>query len=212
MLSCAPWATTDYGRITVRTTTDLPTETEIGMMAYVTDTDQLLQFVGSKQKGPWDGSAAITYGQWMVVAEPKQTYAPTTLYSGVTVGNGTTVAFYKRSSGYCDLTLRFAFGSTSAVTGPIGIVLPFELDPIFRPAVQDVMMFRAAVVQFFGGDARYSTTAGVTTAFLWAFNAAAAGAASLTITSSTVPFAVAWTTSDQFHFTFRYRMAYLVSY
>ena len=96
--------------VTTCTSSTRPTNVE-GRLIYETNTDRLLMGTGS-------GS------NWIILAEPAQTWAAPTV-SGLTAGNGTWDAVYRRSDGYCHIRGRFTLGSTSSVTGALLVTLPF---------------------------------------------------------------------------------------
>lgn len=214
MLSCAPWATTDYGRIQLVTTTNLPTEAQSGTMVYASNTNQLLQFTGKRVNGT---VGTVTFGQWMIVSEPSQTISAPT-YTNVTTTSGTSYARSRRSSGMCDFLCRFTLGASSAVTGPITVQLPYPMSWDDRPPYSHVIMYDSSATTYYYGTLHFATVADVTTATIWAYNAAAAGALTEVVTSASVPMAtvaspaLVWATSDMFQISLRYNMLYPVTY
>lgn len=66
----------------------------------------------------WSGTA------WQLWSTPSWVaYTPS--WSGLTVGNGTVLAHYKMTDGLVFVRILATLGSTSAVTGPVIVTLPF---------------------------------------------------------------------------------------
>ena len=61
---------------------------------------------------------------WVIMGEPGVSWTPT-YTSGITVGSGSSVGWYHRSDGFCDIWGRFTLGAGSAVTGAVVVALPF---------------------------------------------------------------------------------------
>lgn len=101
------WAVAKGGILSIPTFTDAPTGAalEENTWIYERDADRVRFY---------DGTG------WVIMAEPVQSYNPTT--TGVTLGTGgTTTGSYHRSDGYCDFECVTSFGSAGSpamATGP----------------------------------------------------------------------------------------------
>lgn len=183
MPMCAPWVDNPIGRTQIVTSGTRPTGSlrYVGAEIFETDTSRKLL---------WDGTG------WIVLAEPTQSYTPG--INGLTVGNGTLTGRYHRSDGWCDVTVRFALGTTSAVTGRTSFSLPYA-------SSTDYNLNGWAAFYEGGGDDRLATilTDGPNV-FIDPVDASSTYARQA-LCSSTVPFT--WGSSDMIAFAARYRMA-----
>ena len=145
---------------------------------------------------PFVAGAVLTAAQLNGIGEATA-FTPT--LNNVTVGNGTLTGSYVRVNKLCFVSVSFALGSTSSVTGSISFNLPFT----------------AASSNFYGSNAVINDTgtsnfvgivysATTTTATLAIQNVA--GTYPLrTATSATVP--MTWAVSDQFTMNIVYEVA-----
>jgi hypothetical protein len=101
----------------VCTSTTRPASPYEGQAIYETDTNQIMIWNGSgwKQVPTDDTSATANFGTYK---------NHTVTWSGVTAGNGTLVARYTQINKFVHYWGRFTLGSTSSVSGQIGIDLP----------------------------------------------------------------------------------------
>jgi hypothetical protein len=85
----------------------------------------------------------------------------TPVITGITVGNGTTSAFYTQIGNFVNAQFRFTLGSTSSVTGGIGFSLPVTADTATIPTYSSHSMVTyndAGVSQSVGFASFDSTT------------------------------------------------------
>jgi hypothetical protein len=167
---------TNYRNQVVSTVTSLtrPAGTE-GQFIYETDTD-----------GVWvyDGSAWQRFGglnAWV-------TYTPTT--SGITVGNGTLYGRFWQLGKFVAFKVRFALGTTSAITGSIILGLPVTgvaTNPV--AATVSCQFIDVSASTAYLGTASLSTTTATCLA-----TATGGTYASYAATSSTIPFT--WANTD----------------
>jgi len=132
---------------------------------------------------------------WIIMSEPAQSFTP--VFTNLTVSNGTLVASYHRSDGWCDFEVALTFGSSTAVTGRISFSMPTAT------ATNSVINGVAYITDT--GTSVYpaiQTTDG-TKVYLDVINASTTYG-SQGITSATVPFTFA--TGDYISFHGRYRM------
>lgn len=165
-----------------------PTSIE-GRCIYETDTDRLMVYNGTG---------------WVVLAEPIQSFTPT--WSNVTTTTGTNTGYYHRSDGWCDFSVRFTLGASSAITGVPNLTLPF--------AAAASAVSRNFAVQF--NDTGTTIVEGIATAgasptTIDLYTGSTSGSY-LTIvnTSSTVPFT--WVSTDFITVAGRYQMSNRHSY
>lgn len=166
------------------TSSTRPTNVE-GRLIYETNTDRLLMGTGS-------GS------NWICLAEPSQSWTPTV--SGLTVGNGTWTAAYRRHDGWCTARGSFVLGSTSAITGSLLVTLPYT------PVAASAFLTFCQLYDSSAGTV-YHGVAGAYTSPQMILNCTTASGTYTTRTaiSSTVPFT--WATSDQIEFAVTFQMA-----
>lgn len=173
--------------VTTCTSATRPTNVE-GHLIYETNTDRVLLGTGS-------GS------NWVCLAEPTQTWSSPTV-SGLTAGNGTWDAGYRRHDGWCTARGAFTLGSTSSITGSLLVTLPYT------PASASAML---GVCQFY--DSSTSTTyvgtlgAWTTPRIILAVQTTSGTYATRTATSATIPFPDDGTTGDMIEFAVTFQMA-----
>jgi hypothetical protein len=118
---------------------------------------------------------------WQTTFTPRTSWVPT--WTNLTVGNGTTAAYYAVSGDLVKMVINFTFGTTSAVTGSVSVATLPVNGPGTAPFSGGSLILRDAS----GSDALGQITVATSTAALRTSTGAAL--------SSTVPFT--WTTSDQ---------------
>ena len=119
-------------------------------------------------------------------------------YTTFSLGNGTAVTKYRQIGRTVHAVVSITLGSTSSVTGLIGISLPVTSDGLVHPVPVYILDSGTAT---FVGVALCATTTRVD---VHAVNAAGTYN-STTATSATVP--MTWTTSDAIHFDLVYTAA-----
>lgn len=126
-------------------------------------------------------------------------YTPT--LTNVTIGNGSITGRYQRVGAYCIVGIYLAFGSTTSVSGLIGIGLPFTAAPDTTTR---------SLGNFSYGDTGTTTYQGLglvaesyTKIDMYAVNSAATYATSGTGTSATIPHT--WANTDEIYGTIVYR-------
>jgi hypothetical protein len=188
---CSPFVDTNVGKITVHTSGTRPTGADRyeGKWIYESDTDRTLFYTGAA---------------WVIMNEPPNAYTPT--WTNLTVGNGTNDFTYRRSDGFIEIEGTFTFGTTSTITGQVGMSTPGGGADMFSTSASLV----AAQGWYFdtSASARYPLfiIPATTTRFdIFSLNAAAAAAANVLATSATSP--VAFGTGDFISVGVRYRMA-----
>lgn len=132
-----------------------------------------------------DSSAAVN-----LVYENWETYTPS-IVSGVTLGNGTFSAEFKRDGDYVDFRMEFTVGSTTVITGSMFFGLP-------------VAVVSGSTRVFLGdawGISGYNGTAYIecATSKVSVYNSA-----TLAVWNATVP--AAWATGNKLHIQGRYRI------
>ena len=89
-------------------------------------------------------SSEATGLAWEAAPTPSYTWTtwtPTT--AGITLGNGTLISKYQQISKIVNFYLRFALGSTSAITGSLSFTLPVthaqtSLNDVFEGIIYDI--------------------------------------------------------------------------
>lgn len=112
-------------------------------------------------------------------------YTPT--FSGVTVGNGTNSSAYVKVGKLVCFRASFTLGSTSAVTGQLGVTLPFTA------RVDNAGVFSGYFLDSGSGWSLPFLVTGTTTITLYA-SLASGTYVTAAATSSTIPFT--WSTND----------------
>lgn len=153
-------------------------------MIYETDTDRILVY---------DGTG------WVILSEPSVSFTPSV--SGLTVGDGSWSARYRRSDGWIDVEGSFTFGLTSAIVSGLTMTLPIG-SATTTPDLHSVSFYDFDTNSQYVAQATYVGT--TTTVALRAVSASSAYAVTQGI-SATVPFT--WTKDDLIQFGLRYRMA-----
>lgn len=130
-----------------------------------------------------DSSSAVNeiYETW-------QTYTPA-IVSGITLGNGTFSAEYKRDGDYVDFRMKFTLGSTTTITGAMTFGLPV---PVVSGSTQKW------IGQAIGG-AGYTGTVLIEPTQITIYNNS-----SLAVWNATVPFT--WTNGNELNISGRYRI------
>jgi hypothetical protein len=118
------------------------------------------------------------------------TWTPT--WSGITVGNGTTVARYSQINKVVHCRVQFTLGSTSSIAGPVTFTLPATASSSAVVTMQGVAQFTdASAPTTVAGVVRLAST---TTAQLVVMDGSSAWLTHFGLTSSR-PFA-SWGTDD----------------
>ena len=141
------------------------------------------------------GSAIDTTVFGLGVSGAWTSWTPT--FTGVTLGNGTTVAKYKQLGKTVIGYAAFKLGSTSAITGTIKTTFPVAATTIFSGCVKYTGMFLDDSVGYFMA---FPVVEGTT---IVPFASTSSGTyVGYANTSSTVPFT--WVTNDAFYVSFVY--------
>lgn len=158
-----------------------------GQMCYIEAAPKRLQV--------YDGTT------WQDFDAVSTAYTPT--LTNVTLGNGTVAGAYQRVGRYCVVGVHLGFGSTTSVSGLIGIGLPFTAS---------TGLTTRSIPNFALGDTGVTTylSAGIvaesyTKVDLYVVNAAGTYANIGTGTSATVPHT--WGNTDEIYGTVIYRIA-----
>ena len=128
-----------------------------------------------------------------------------TFAGGVTVGNGTKVAYFCRVNNFVHFYGNFTLGSTSAITGNIQIQLPVSMDAATAElgfSVGLTYSYDVSTGILYAGDMFTVGLTGTIYASLWN---ASGTFVSRTAISSGNPFT--WTTGDKFFFNVYYKAA-----
>lgn len=198
MAICTSYVEPGQGRIAAVTSGTRPTGVFVweGRWIWETDTDRTCVY---------DGTG------WVVVNEPAQAYTP--LFTNLTLGNGTLIANYKREDGFCDIEFALAFGTTTTVTGLIGISTPTSGGVAIANAAMSSVSAGIISMQGYARDVSAAVSypllgiPGTTTRVdLVTYNAASAASAATVDTGAASPVSVAWATGDIIVFGMRYRM------
>lgn len=134
---------------------------------------------------------------WIIDSEPAQSWTPT--WSNITLGNGTVAAWYKRASGDCRFYVALTFGTTTSVSGRLGITVPITLYNTLEPAT-----FTAQAQDV--GTATYGLICSPSTSTVFYVDAigTASTYGSATSSSASIPFS--WGSTDRLIIAGRYRM------
>jgi hypothetical protein len=151
---------------------------------------------------PFSSGEILTATNLNLVAVPDTSTTWTTpIFSGVTVGNGTTGAKFVHAGALVHCFIIFTLGSSSAITGPIVLLLPFASTPSTELA------FGSGNFVDLSAGTRYAATVvvtGSTAAEIKAHNAAATYATTVA-TSAAIP--MTWASGDWFAASFTYLAA-----
>lgn len=132
-----------------------------------------------------------------------QTWTPT--WTNLTVGNGTVVALYCQTGKIVDFYLRFTMGSSSSISGLIGVSLPISMNSNYPASdgsiLSNISMIDAGTAQYYGSAVLQNTR---TRLDLYTLNAASTFL-TRTATSSTSPFT--WGLADYFELHGTYQAA-----
>lgn len=183
-MTCSRYTESDSGRIKVVTSATRPTGANryIGQRIFETDTGRELTY---------DGTG------WIIMAEPAQSFTPS--FSNTTPGNGTRSGSYHRSDGWVDFTASFVLGSTSAVSGSVGLTLPIAGTGLVSDQLR-VALTDTSAGQIYQGRVNANNTAPTL------YHALVSGSlVGLTTLSATAPFT--WAAGDAIEVSGRYAMA-----
>jgi hypothetical protein len=159
-----------------------------GQLTYLEDQDRYDFYSGSLWR------SALPMGAWT-------SFTPT--WANLTVGNGIyNTSQYYLSGKSVTVAVDFQLGSTSAVTGNIGITLPSGLARanVFGTGLAQVLLTDASVTTYFG-----IVQPNTISAQSWSIRGASGSPLALSSTSSTAPFT--WTTGDRIVFGATYEVA-----
>lgn len=175
---CSPYIDSNIGRITVHTSGARPTGSNLYAGKYIYESDTLRTLM-------YDGTG------WIIMDEPSQTFTPN-WSAGLTTTSGTNEGRYRRSGGWYDFFAKFTFGASSAVTGNVILTYPIAcLTSNLKPNLTVQYYDSSAGVAYHGAP----IAPGSSTASIGAINAAGTYATVVAL-SGTIPFGVAWATSD----------------
>lgn len=137
----------------------------------------------------WSVGAILTAAQLNTyLAQSSTTWTPS--WTNVTVGNGTVVAQYSRAGALLHVTLKLTLGSTSAVSGTVGVAgLP--TNPSYHASGELTMLDTSASTRYTG-----AVEATAASASLAIINGVSGGV------NTTTPFT--WATGDTFGFSVVY--------
>jgi hypothetical protein len=159
-----------------------------GMLTYLEDTDTYESYISSS----W--VSAIPMGAWTA-------FTPT--WGALTIGNGVyNTSQYQISGKTATVAIDFQLGSTSAVTGNLGITFPSELARanVYGTGLAQVLLVDASATTYFGFGLPNTTSA-----VNWSIRAGSGSPLALSSTSATAPFT--WTTGDRIVFGATYEVA-----
>ena len=123
-------------------------------------------------------------------------YTPT--YSGFTLGNGTVTAKYCQVNDFVHVIGSIVLGSTSSVTGNLGIGMNFNADAIYyTPTTWAMEMGTATLIDSSAGSPYFGVVAGANNATIMQFFSQAANATYVArgLVNATTPFT--WAVSDE---------------
>lgn len=125
---------------------------------------------------------------WSVWTQPRTTFTPT--FTGLALGNGTATCRYAVSEGVVYADYNITLGSSSAVSGAIGVSAPIGSFSVVPNAT--ILLIDASL----GAAGRFVAHPLVSSGSMILYVDGTAGAYNtITATSATVP--TTWTTSDQ---------------
>lgn len=147
---------------------------------------------------PFVSGAVLTAAQLNGIGE-NTTFTPT--LQGITLGNGTVTASYTRSQKQIHLQCIIVFGSTTSVTGTIGITLPVTgTSAEVNCAIGNARILDNGTGYFAG----HMYLAATTVTYLTALGVAGTYATDV-FSSSTIP--MTWAVNDQLGFSINYTAA-----
>jgi hypothetical protein len=147
---------------------------------------------------PFVSGAVLTAAQLNGIGE-NTTFTPT--LQGITIGNGTITASYTRVQKQIHLQVFITFGSTTAVTGTMGITLPVTATSAEVNCSIGTARILDSGTGYFAGHMYLAAT---TVTYLTALGATGTYATDL-FSSSTVP--MTWAVNDQLGFSINYTAA-----
>jgi hypothetical protein len=155
-----------------------------GVIITETDTERVLYYDGTN---------------WVILAEPQQTWTPT--WTNLTIGNATQTGRYKRSDGWCDISLTVTLGSTTTVGTDPQFTLPVATAGMPAGALSVAALDLSPIARYVGSHA--AVGAAGTTVDLSILAASGSYAQFAAITAS-VPFT--WATGDVIYVSGRFQM------
>jgi hypothetical protein len=157
-----------------------------GQYAYLEDTNATQFYDGAAWQPLGGGEAAISFTP--------------TWNSGYTRGNGTTVAYYMSVNKLIYLYIEETLGTTSAVTGALGLTLPVNAS-----RQQAIQMGRSRIDDT-GANVYWGTTVGISSSAVIVYADLASGTYSAFAgISATIP--MTWAATDKFTLSFVYEAA-----
>lgn len=187
-MSCSPTLRGDFiGKVMYVTSSTRPTGSNryTGQYIFESDTARTLMY---------DGTG------WVVMAEPPQSYTPST--SGLTVGAGGTVTGQShRSDGFVDFWVRVTLG-TAPTMGTLVVGIPYAYEGSANDVESGIgaLFYDTSAAFRYTGSAFATTT---TTVTVTAVDASGTYARNVNL-SSTIPFT--WAIGDSAIISGRYRM------
>jgi hypothetical protein len=147
---------------------------------------------------PFTAGQVLTAAQMNGIGE-NVSFTPS--LAGITLGNGTVSATYTRANQQIHLQVKVTLGSTSSVTGTMGVTLPVLGTTAEVDSAIGVARIFDSGVGFFDGIVYMAAT---NTAYVTALNTAGTYSVS-TFTSATVP--MTWAVNDRLAFSIEYTAA-----
>ena len=123
-------------------------------------------------------------------------YTPT--YSAFTLGNGTVTAKYCQTNDFVHVIGSIVLGSTSSITGNLGIGMNFSADAMYyTPTIWSMQMGTATLLDSSAGVINYGVVAGANNATIMQLFSQAANATYVArgLVNATTPFT--WAVSDE---------------
>ena len=107
---------------------------------------------------PFVAGATLTAAELNAIGEA-ETWTPT-FHSGVTVGNGTLVAYYQQVNDVVAYSFSLTFGSTSAVTGNVRVSVPVAGQDEYEVALGSQCMYfdASAARTYYGQGQKFGTS------------------------------------------------------
>lgn len=107
---------------------------------------------------PFSANAILTAAELNAIGEA-ETWTPT-FHSGVTVGNGTLVAYYQQINDLLAYSFSFTLGSTSAITGNVRVSVPVAGQDLTEVALGSQCTYYddSAGRTYYGQGQKYATS------------------------------------------------------
>lgn len=147
---------------------------------------------------PFVASTVLTASQLNGIGE-NVSFTPS--FTGITLGNGTTAATYTRCNQQIHLQVKLTFGSTTAVTGTMGLTLPVLGTSAEVNCAIGVARILDSGAGYFSGHMYLAAT---NTVYLTAINTAGTYAVDV-FSSATIP--MTWAVNDELNFSINYTAA-----